>query len=154
MKETTLFILLAFFLFSCGNDAPVKETNTEMPSSEQKTEAVINTPPREVVNQTAVVDQTKKAQATLQKKNDKNYIVGIFKYMADAAIFTDCSTQKKMPVAMKYGYIDLERAYLKAVEGGTPVLITVEGSIEQEKNKDFLIIKRFVSLEKDKICGK
>jgi heat shock protein HslJ len=54
---------------------------------------------------------------------------GIFTYMADAAIFVDCSSQKRYPVAMEGKYIDLERKYLASINAGSPLLVTLEGRL-------------------------
>lgn len=59
---------------------------------------------------------------------------GMYFYMADAAIFTDCATGKKMAVASN---AQLERDY--AVARGTetkPVLLAVEGHFTLEANPD------------------
>lgn len=59
---------------------------------------------------------------------------GMYFYMADAAIFTDCATGKKMAVASN---AQLERDY--AVARGTetkPVLLVVEGHFTLEANPD------------------
>ena len=53
---------------------------------------------------------------------------GMFRYMADTAIFRDCRSGKKFPVAMESRYIDLERAYLEnRVEPGSEVLVRLRG---------------------------
>ena len=59
---------------------------------------------------------------------------GMYFYMADAAIFTDCATGKKMAVASN---AQLERDY--AVARGTetkPVLLVVDGHFTLEANPD------------------
>ncbi|MEB4677602.1 envelope stress response activation lipoprotein NlpE [Enterobacteriaceae bacterium G50] len=59
---------------------------------------------------------------------------GMYFYMADAAIFTDCATGKKMAVASN---AQLERDY--AVARGTetkPVLLAVEGHFTLQANPD------------------
>ena len=59
---------------------------------------------------------------------------GMYVYMADAAIFTDCATGKKVSVASN---AQLERDY--AAARGTdmkPILLTVEGHFTGEPNPD------------------
>lgn len=55
-------------------------------------------------------------------------IEGMFRYMADAAIFRDCRSGKEFPVAMESAYIDLERAYLESRgEPGSEVMVRLSG---------------------------
>lgn len=59
---------------------------------------------------------------------------GMYFYMADAAIFTDCATGKRMPVANN---AQLERDYLAArAENGQSVLLTLEAHFTLESNPD------------------
>ncbi|MDU1877732.1 envelope stress response activation lipoprotein NlpE [Citrobacter sp.] len=59
---------------------------------------------------------------------------GMYFYMADAAIFTDCATGKRMPVANN---AQLERDYLAArAENGQSVLLTLEAHFTLEANPD------------------
>ncbi|WP_251357807.1 hypothetical protein [Kangiella sp. TOML190] len=45
-----------------------------------------------------------------------NKVIGLYQYMADAAIFTDCATGKRYPVASEADGLQLERTYLSLVE--------------------------------------
>ncbi|MCY3415774.1 envelope stress response activation lipoprotein NlpE [Citrobacter sp. BNK-39] len=59
---------------------------------------------------------------------------GMYFYMADAAIFTDCATGKRMPVANN---AQLERDYLASrAENGQSVLLTLEAHFTLESNPD------------------
>lgn len=59
---------------------------------------------------------------------------GMYFYMADAAIFTDCATGKKVSVANN---AQLERDYAAARGSNTkPVLLTVDGHFTLEANPD------------------
>ena len=59
---------------------------------------------------------------------------GMYFYMADAAIFTDCATGKKVSVANN---AQLERDYAAARGNDTkPVLLTVDGHFTLEANPD------------------
>jgi len=53
---------------------------------------------------------------------------GMFRYMADAAIFRDCRSGKTFPVSMEAEYINLERAYLEArTEPGSELMVRLHG---------------------------
>jgi len=55
---------------------------------------------------------------------------GMFTYMADAAVFVDCETGARLPVAMQADYLALERAYLRdREEPGRPLLVTFDGTV-------------------------
>ena len=50
---------------------------------------------------------------------------GLFTYMADAALFEDCASGQRYPVAMEADYISAERVYLEArSEPGAPLLVS------------------------------
>jgi len=83
------------------------------------------------------------------EKNDK-ILKGYYSYMADAALFTDCETNKKHPVAFEADNISLERAYLKVVEKpGEQIIVTLTGHFESRPKLDrvgereFLIVDKF-----------
>jgi len=72
---------------------------------------------------------------------------GMFRYMADAAVFRDCRTGKAFPVAMEAEYVELERAYLDArSEPGSEVMVRLRGrylerpAMEGEQMKVKLIV--------------
>ena len=55
---------------------------------------------------------------------------GLFVYMADAAVFTDCYTRERYPVAPESMNAEIERAYLSArTAPGSPVLASIEGHL-------------------------
>jgi copper homeostasis protein (lipoprotein) len=55
---------------------------------------------------------------------------GMYRYMADAAIFEECATGRRMPVAMEADNAALERGYLEAgATPGAPMMALVEGRI-------------------------
>ncbi|MBE0577141.1 MAG: hypothetical protein IH613_14750 [Desulfuromonadales bacterium] len=57
-------------------------------------------------------------------------IRGMYRYLADAAIFTDCKTGKSYPVAMEGDNRTLEGAYLATRnQPGESLLVTLEGRI-------------------------
>jgi heat shock protein HslJ len=76
---------------------------------------------------------------------------GEMRYMADAAIFTECTSGRSHPMAMEADYISAERAYLDAVEKpGGPLYVTFEGivaprpAVDREGTEDEVIVKRFI----------
>lgn len=81
---------------------------------------------------------------------------GMYFYMADAAIFTDCATGKKVSVANN---AQLERDYAAARGSDTkPVLLTVDGHFTLEANPDSgervktLIVDKDAKFLADKNC--
>ena len=55
---------------------------------------------------------------------------GMYSYMADAGLFSECSTGWRLPVAMEADNVTLERGYRAAQRApGEPVLVTLEGRI-------------------------
>jgi copper homeostasis protein (lipoprotein) len=85
---------------------------------------------------------------------------GMYNYMADAAIFTECLTGRKMPVAMEGDNRALEEAYTKARrEPGEALLVTVEGRIVQRMPMEgpgpipTLLPEKFISVWPGETCG-
>jgi uncharacterized lipoprotein YbaY/heat shock protein HslJ/uncharacterized lipoprotein NlpE involved in copper resistance len=63
--------------------------------------------------------------------------IGEFVYFADAAVFTECRTGLRFPVAMEGDYLALERAYLDArPEPMAPVVVTVKGDIDMREGME------------------
>jgi copper homeostasis protein (lipoprotein) len=83
---------------------------------------------------------------------------GLFRYMADAAIFEECRTRRKTPVAMEAAYLALEKAYTaKRDEAGQAVYAVVEGRIVERVNMEgparpTLVVERFSELRPDETC--
>lgn len=58
------------------------------------------------------------------------FLGGMMTYIADAAVFEECLTGRRYPIAMEGGYLVLERAYLAdASAPGAPLYVHVEGSL-------------------------
>ncbi len=75
---------------------------------------------------------------------------GMYVYMADAAIFQDCVTGLRLPVAMELDSLALERAYLEArPEPGAAMLVTFDGRIskrqrmEGEGTEEVMLVEHF-----------
>ena len=85
------------------------------------------------------------------------FLGGMVTYMADAAIFEHCVTGRTYPVALEDAWIDVERAYLSAVDGGTPLYATFDGTISKRPamegpDRRTLTVGRFVGVFPDRTC--
>ncbi|MDX1382295.1 MAG: copper resistance protein NlpE N-terminal domain-containing protein [Thermoanaerobaculia bacterium] len=85
---------------------------------------------------------------------------GMYRYMADAALFQECETGRSFPVAMERESLALERAYLAAdLEPAAPVMAHVEAAIAQrppmegEGLRPTLVVARFDGLWPGETCG-
>ena len=85
---------------------------------------------------------------------------GMFRYMADAALFRDCRNNKTYPVSMEGQYIELERAYLNSgIKPGSEVMVKLRGrllerpSMEGNSNKIKLIVDKLHSTLPDETCS-
>lgn len=81
---------------------------------------------------------------------------GMYKYFADAAVFTDCATGKTFPVENN---IALEKGYLKARKNvGEPVFLTLNGhfdirpSMEEGQSDKTLIPAGDIQFNANKSC--
>ena len=55
---------------------------------------------------------------------------GTFHYLADAALFVDCASGLRLPVALEGAYVELERAYLRLQRApGEPLMAELAGRI-------------------------
>jgi len=85
---------------------------------------------------------------------------GMYRYMADAALFEECRTGLKLPVATEGDNVALETAYAAARrEPGASVLASVEGRIalrptmEGDRQTDTLIVDKFIRFWPNESCG-
>ena len=85
---------------------------------------------------------------------------GMFRYQADAALFTDCASRRRLPVATTGDYEALERAYLELRPGpDTELLATFEGRIEDrpategEGSVATVVVERFEGVWPGETCG-
>jgi len=85
---------------------------------------------------------------------------GMYRYMADAALFEECLTGRSFPVSMEADSVALERAYLAAQkEPGEPILVSLEGRIAQRPAMEgdagelSLVPERFVGVWPGEGCG-
>lgn len=85
---------------------------------------------------------------------------GMYRYMADAALFEECLTGKRLPVAMEADNIALERGYRESgVEPGRPVLVSLDGRIAERPAMEgggtvlSLVPERFIGAWPGETCG-
>lgn len=84
---------------------------------------------------------------------------GEFRYIADAATFTDCESGIRWPVAMIGDYLTAERAYLKARNvPGAPLLVDFQGKLEQrpgmeDKVVEMAVIDKFGGTQPKATCA-
>jgi uncharacterized lipoprotein YbaY/heat shock protein HslJ len=95
-----------------------------------------------------------------QKQSAGMELEGMFRYMADAALFRDCRDNKTYPVSMEGEYIELERAYSNSgIDPGGEVMVQLEGrllerpAMEGNVNEVKLIVDKLYNLQPEKSCA-
>jgi copper homeostasis protein (lipoprotein) len=85
---------------------------------------------------------------------------GTYMYMADAAMFHECLTGRRFPVAMEGASIDLERVYLETPhDPGAEVLVSVDGRLAQrlpmegEGTVEMLVVEELEGVWPGETCG-
>ena len=85
---------------------------------------------------------------------------GMYVYMADAALFTECETGTRYPVAFEGDSVSLERAYLEVRhQPGEEILVSLEGRIaerpamEGNQSEESLVVERFIRVWPGETCG-
>lgn len=86
-------------------------------------------------------------------------MTGLFRYMADAAQFTECLTGTSFPVAQENDYLAVERAYLETRrKAGEPLFITLQGHLGQRPKMEgdgmetVVVVDRFGSIRPGGSC--
>ena len=84
----------------------------------------------------------------------------MYRYMADAGLFTECLTARRMGVAQERDNAALERAYSNARrQPGAEVKVFVEGRLATRPNPDSgaaqpaLVVERFIRVAPGETCG-
>ncbi len=78
------------------------------------------------------------------------FLGGMMTYFADAALFEDCMTARRYPIAQEGAYLELERAYLADRSApGAELYVHVEGSLlmrpaTEGPDRRSLIVDRFI----------
>ncbi|TVR47077.1 MAG: META domain-containing protein [Rhodobacteraceae bacterium] len=85
-------------------------------------------------------------------------VTGLMTYFADAALFTECLSGQRFPIAMEADYLALERAYLDAdIEPGAPLIARIDAEISmraQTEGSDRMTVtvERFHHVTPDAAC--
>jgi len=80
---------------------------------------------------TSPVNQDLRRTAQVDPITESLHWHGEFRYLADAATFTDCASDKRWPVATLGDYLAVERNYLQARSApAAPLLINFDGRLE------------------------
>lgn len=105
-------------------------------------------------------DPVMEASVTGEMAPDEERMQGLFTYMADAALFEDCSNGRRYPVAMEAGYLELERAYLaQRTRHGEPLLVIIRAGVEKrppmegDAEIDTIVVERFEAAFPGEDCG-
>ncbi len=84
---------------------------------------------------------------------------GMYRYLADAGMFTECLTGQRWPVATLDDNAALERAYLAArQEPGQALLARVDGEVRQmpkmegKGQQPTLVVRRFIDVRPNETC--
>jgi copper homeostasis protein (lipoprotein) len=85
---------------------------------------------------------------------------GMYRYMADAALFEECLSGRRFPVYPEADNVALERAYMGAQrEPGEPLLVSLQGSLalrpamEGDAMVLSLVPERFIGVWPGETCG-
>jgi len=84
---------------------------------------------------------------------------GDFIYFADSAVFTECATGQRWPVAMTADAVALQRSYLEwRKEPATPMLVNFYGRLEVREAmegpaREQLLVEKFRSVEPGNTCA-
>jgi copper homeostasis protein (lipoprotein) len=85
---------------------------------------------------------------------------GMYRYMADAGIFTECATGQRWFVAQEADNATLEREYTNARrQPGEELLVNLEGRVEMRPGMEgnalqpTLIVSRFIAVRPGEACG-
>ncbi len=100
---------------------------------------------------TTTLDKTLTSDGSLTEADMEDmFLGGMMTYMADAATFTECVTNRTYPIAQEGDYRALERAYLDQTAGpGAPLYVHVEGSLlmrpaMEGPDRRSLVVDRFI----------
>jgi uncharacterized lipoprotein YbaY/heat shock protein HslJ len=95
----------------------------------------------------------------IYKIPESHVMQGLYKYMADAALFKECLTGKYYPVAFEADNVALEKAYLKDTNGSGEFLkVEIKGKVvkrpkmDGDGEEDTLLVERFIRTEEKKDC--
>ena len=99
-----------------------------------------------------------RVEMTLQRSTST--MEGMFRYMADAAVFTDCRTGERWPVAMEAGYLALEKAYTETrQQPGEELKVNFQGQLAMKPKADgggqvfHVIVDRYIGISPGETCS-
>jgi copper homeostasis protein (lipoprotein) len=85
---------------------------------------------------------------------------GMYRYFADAGLFTECLTRRRWPVAQEKDNAALESAYVKArLTPGEELLVNLEGQVamrpkmEGKGAQPTAVVERFIGVSPGETCG-
>ena len=91
-----------------------------------------------------------------EKSDGANTFTGLFRYMADAAIFTTCADNKRYSVLLEAAFADCEKSYQGMEKSGAPAFMVVEGEVikneSTEGHREKLRITKLVSANSTDKC--
>jgi uncharacterized lipoprotein YbaY/heat shock protein HslJ len=97
---------------------------------------------------------------TITMERASNALEGMFRYMADAAMFTDCQSGQRWPVAMEGEYKTLEGAYVQTrKQPGEELKVDLQGQLAMRPRADgggealTLIVQRHGGLWPGETCA-
>jgi copper homeostasis protein (lipoprotein) len=92
---------------------------------------------------------TLQRQAELQRLGGPMRLRGMYQFLADAALLTECRTGRRWPVLIDGGHLALERAYLahRAQGGGERVLAAFTGGFVPSEPQPGLLPREFIRVE-------
>jgi len=103
---------------------------------------------------------TLKASEEVKTLAPRIILTGIYRYMADAALFKECVTGIQYPVAFEKDYIALERSYLRTigvVGDGIKIKIDAEialrDAVDNKGKKPTIVVKKFIEMLPREVCN-
>lgn len=87
------------------------------------------------------------------------YWRGELVYFADSALFTDCASGKRWPVAMVGDFPSMQRSYMQWQSApAAPLLLSFEGRLEVREAmegppREQMVVQRFSSVEPGNSCA-
>ena len=100
-------------------------------------------------------NQTESLNDSAKALPQSNRFVGLFRYMADAALFTSCTDQKRYAVELSGAFADCEKAYNSMNKSGAPAFMVLDGEVVKNKGEgpaEILRITKLVSANTTSKC--
>lgn len=97
----------------------------------------------------STLNDTLQRQAEVAHLGGPMRLRGLYKYLADAALFTECRTGRRWPVLIEGEHLALERAYLahRAQGGGEWVLASLTGAFVMREPEPGMPPREFIRVE-------